>query len=284
MNSRTSRRIFIDDPSDREFKHRGYLVRPFLSPGEVRELRELFERERADMPPGGFHASIYTDDLSYRQAVDREVKRVFESRIGDFLHDYRICMGNFMVKEPGDPTSEMPLHQDWSFVDEPGFVAVHVWCALMDMTSENGCLAVVPGSHHLTDPMRAFADDCPFRETFPLLREKYLVEIPMLAGHAVFYDGSLVHGSRDNQTSVRRVAAQCISVPKEAPLSHYWRVSPTQIEKYEVRDEFFLRYRLHQPPSGVPSLGLVDYQVRQITPEEISDLDPYLESYDLSAK
>ncbi|MFO0947792.1 MAG: phytanoyl-CoA dioxygenase family protein [Planctomycetota bacterium] len=281
MNSRTSRRIFIDDETDREFKHRGYVVAlvPFAGRGAPIADR-LSERGNVSR----FHASIYTDDLSYRQAVNRDVKKVYESRLGDFLHQYRVCMGNFMVKEPSDPTSEMPLHQDWSFVDEPELVAVHVWCALVEMTSDNGCLAVVPGSHHLTDPMRAFADDCPFRETFPLLRDRYLVEIPMQPGQAVFYDGSLVHGSRDNQSKTRRVAAQCICVPQEAKLSHFWRVSPTQVEKYEVQDEFFLRYKLHHPPTGVPSVGRFDYQVKQLSPQEIETLDQFMENYDLSVR
>jgi ectoine hydroxylase-related dioxygenase (phytanoyl-CoA dioxygenase family) len=271
-----TRRAFISDAQEQEFRERGYvLLKNLLNEAERTELIDAFNQSR-NPNASGFHASLYTNDFDARKIVCPKVQAIMERALRGTLQDHRVCLGNVMCKEP-DETSEMPLHQDWSFVDEPEYASVHVWTALVDVDSTNGCLAVVPGSQHLSDPVRAFGDDVPFREVFPLLREKYLKELPMRAGDAVAYDGRLVHASRVNSTLRRRLAAQCIAVPREAVVSHCWRVSPTQVQMYYAPDDFFLRYVLHQAPEGLEPRRLIDYEVKQLTPEQVSALDVYVE-------
>lgn len=275
-SSKMTRQVFQDLALDAEFKDRGYVVYPsFLTLEDMATLRDIYAGQSSELK-AGFHASMYCDDIEYRRNTGLRIREIYNRRIASILHDYTALIGNFMVKEPEDPQSEMPLHQDWSFVAEPEMASVHVWCPLLDVGPENGCLAVVPGSHHLSDPVRAFADDCPFRETFDFIRERYLLELPLKAGDAVFYNGSVIHGSRSNTSSERRLAVQSITVPKEARVQFAWRVSPSQVELFDVDDEFFPRYQLHTPPQGVPSAGIIDYAVHQLTPDQVTAaLDPY---------
>lgn len=268
------RRAFVSDAHERDFDRVGYVIVPFLDAADVRALLDFYE-SRAITPVGGFHGSMYHNDLDYRHAVCHAVKNKLQERIEPYLIDHHVCLSNFMVKEPEDPTSEMPLHQDWSFVDEPEYRSVHVWAPIVDVDERNGCLAIVPGSQHLSDPVRAFADDTPFREGFPYLRERYLKELPMKAGQAILYDGRLVHGSRPNTTTERRLVAQGIAVPREATLSFSFRVSPTQVELFAVNDQFYLDYVLGERPRNVPSLGVVDYAARQLTTAELDTLASY---------
>ena len=176
--------ILRDPALDRLFRHQGYVVVPLLDQETVASL--LHDFEESETPNiGGFHGTMYHADREYRIRLGNIIKKAMEPNIEKVLIDYRPFLCNFMVKEPGEASSEMPLHQDWSFVREPEEVSVHIWCPLMDVNHENGCLAVVPGTHHLSDTIRAFADDCPFREQFPLLRDSYLRQLPMKAGEAV---------------------------------------------------------------------------------------------------
>jgi len=265
------RQVFKDPVLEQQFRHFGYVTVSLLDQDEVKSLLSRFEESQTPNI-GGFHGTIYHADQEYRKRLDQEIKKVIDPNVDRFLIDYRTLFCNFMIKEPGEASSEMPLHQDWSFVQEPEEVSVHIWCPLVDVNHDNGNLAVVPGSHHLSDTVRAFADDCPFREQFPALREFYLRELPMKAGEAVLFDGRLVHSSPPNVTDRRRVIAQSIGIPKNSPIYHSWRASPTEVDIYEVPEAFFFNYVLHQPPQNVPVWSRVEYSPRQLSAEEISQL------------
>ncbi|MBX9655107.1 phytanoyl-CoA dioxygenase family protein [bacterium] len=271
------RQIFKDAALDKQFRHQGYVVVPLLDDETVASLYKCFEDSQTPNI-GGFHGTMYHADRDYRIRLDGIIKEALEPNVDRILNNYRPFLCNFMIKEPGEASSEMPLHQDWSFVQEPEEVSVHIWCPLVDVNHENGNLAVVPGSHHLSDTVRAFADDCPFREQFPLLRESYLRELPMKAGEAVLFDGRLVHSSPPNVTNRRRVIAQSIGIPKDSPIYHSWRVSPTEVEIYEVPEVFFFDYILHQAPQNVPLWSRIEYAPRQLTADEVSKLSEYMES------
>ena len=63
----------------------------------------------------------------------------------------RIYGGTFMVKSHLD--SEMlPLHQDWSVVEEGQYSTLFVWCPLVDVSVRNGrfsrCREAIAGSAH----------------------------------------------------------------------------------------------------------------------------------------
>lgn len=251
-----------------ELAREGYAVRPLLSPAEVSAARDLYAR--LDQPvAGGFHATMYAPGIERRRFLYEHLRREVEPKLRDLLPAYRVCTTNFMVKEPGQADSEMRMHQDWSFVDETRFLAVHAWVPLVDVDRENGCLSVVAGSHLLGDPIRAQADACPLEELLPVLTGKYLDWIPMRAGEVFLYDGRLLHGSPPNRTSHPRVAFNCIQVPVEAELEHWIRVSPSEVEGFRVNDEFFWDYQLFERPRDVPSLGRRPYVVRQRTLDEV---------------
>ncbi|MBY0588272.1 phytanoyl-CoA dioxygenase family protein [bacterium] len=268
------RRIFHDDSLEREFRHAGYVVIPLLDDDTTAKLLEFFY---ATSPPNiaGFHGTMYHKDRDYRVRVDGMLRPALEQAVAKYLINYRCVMCNFMVKEPGEPASEMPLHLDWSFVKEPALRSVHIWCPLVNVDHENGNLAVTPGTHHLGDPVRAFADDIPFREQIELLRDRFTREIPMKAGMAVLFDGGLLHSSPPNMSADRRVTAQAIGIPIESPVYHSWRATPTQVETFQLPDEFFFDYVLHQRPQSIEPAEVIEYVARQLTADELAVLEKY---------
>ncbi|WP_373566141.1 phytanoyl-CoA dioxygenase family protein, partial [Salmonella enterica] len=91
------------------------------------------------------------------------------------------------MKKPGND-GHCYAHQDWSMVEEPRYTSVTVWCALMDMTPENGCLRALKGSHQIDNYVRG-------RNTYDYLHlssafiHKYLMQnIPMKAGEAIIFN------------------------------------------------------------------------------------------------
>ncbi len=262
------RKVFQDDQLDREFRERGYVILPLIDPAEAEALAVAYH-ELVPAPPQGFHCSMYRPEIDYRRAVYDRFQATFGPALARWLENYRICTANFMVKPPRDPEGAMRMHQDWSFVDEPDLVAVHVWCATSEVNQANGCMSVVAGSHWHGDPVRPHADDFPFREVLPLLVDRYLMPIPLRPGQAILYHGGLVHGSPFNGTDQVRIGASCITVPREAVIKHTIRLSPTEVETFAVSDEFFWTYELGERPRDVPSLGRHEYVVQQLSPEQV---------------
>ncbi len=49
----------------------------------------------------------------------------------------------------------MPIHQNWTFVDEDKFTSVSVWVPLCDVSRFNGTLEVVPKTHNTLTKYRS---------------------------------------------------------------------------------------------------------------------------------
>jgi ectoine hydroxylase-related dioxygenase (phytanoyl-CoA dioxygenase family) len=73
------------------------------------------------------------------------IVKQFEQEYNNVLADYKPIIANFIRKKTDG--GEVPLHQNWAFVEETKYTSVSIWCPLVDSTVENGTLQVVPGSH-----------------------------------------------------------------------------------------------------------------------------------------
>jgi ectoine hydroxylase-related dioxygenase (phytanoyl-CoA dioxygenase family) len=71
------------------------------------------------------------------------------------MYDAQVFTASYVVKEP-NPLSVVPVHQDWSFVDDEGeYCSTTCWIPLMDVNEENGALGIVTGSNNYYDVIRA---------------------------------------------------------------------------------------------------------------------------------
>ena len=95
----------------------------------------------------------------------------------------------------------MSWHQDVGVLTEEADAAtiLSCWIAVTDATVENGCLQVIPGSHH-----RDLVDHCPtgydlgIPDRLLALAEAW--PLPMSAGSVLIFGQQLVHASLDNVT------------------------------------------------------------------------------------
>lgn len=272
--------IFHDTALDAQFERDGYVRVPMLNADEIAALREAF-RQVGD-PQAGFFCSVQGLTGQARQFIYERIAAVMRPHVARVLRDYRLCLGSFMSKAAADPNSRLAMHQDWSFASEPERRAVHFWAPLADVGLDNGCLAVVPGSHKLALPLRSYADQTRFAGVLPLLVEKYTVELPMPAGDVILFDGGLVHGSRPNHLSEVRVAVSAISVPAADRVTHCYLRSPDELELFDVPDEFFWSYQIGERPTGVPCVATVPFATHPLRDEDIRS-SPYLRPVEQTA-
>lgn len=271
------RNIFRDPIVQKEYERTGYAVVPLLSPEEVSSLQRLYDDLQVELQ-SAFYTSLWSQNLAYRQRVHEAITRVMEARLEPVLCDYRICLGNFAVKGSGGiEESRVPMHQDWTVVDETRFTGLTVWCPLIDVNPVNGCLGIVAGSYRFVENIRpnAVLDTyfSPYIDVDKLLWEKYLSLIPVHAGTAIIYNSRTVHASHPNRGDKIRVAAVGVAVPREAQLLHYFRHGPNRVEAFLVNDDFYWKdVELGKPPTAARSIGEFTIPYEQVTPEQVATM------------
>jgi phytanoyl-CoA hydroxylase len=118
----------------------------------------------------------------------------------------------FFYGKPGTPGFQP--HQDSKFVNAPPGKFASVWIALTDVSRENGCLYVYPGTcrEHLLEVEEVAAEETMLQDMNALrlrciVPDKYKpVDMAMEKGSAVFFDGHTVHGSHRNVSERHRYA------------------------------------------------------------------------------
>lgn len=250
--------VFKDKDIQQLLVTNGYAVVPVLDETDIAALREYYNSvERTEAK--GTHVTMFNPSYEYRCAVDKQIKHVCAAKIAAMLNDYRALYANYMIKESG-PEGEFPVHQDWTYVDESKFVSIAFWIPLQDVNEDNGALHVVKGSHKFITKLRGPYVHEPFQKLSDVIKEKYAEPIKLKAGEALVWDHRLIHFSKPNKTNVPRIAVTLIMVPDAASVVHCYAVPEsmgTQVQKYEVDTDFYMRYVIGQAPVGVNLLETV---------------------------
>ncbi len=113
------------------------------------------------------------------------------------------CMQSMLfVKKSGKPGQAW--HQDEHFIPTRDRSLTGVWIALDDATIENGCLWVIPGSHHagvlypVRPPTSEEYDGAPESFDYPHSSDE-AVPVEVSRGSVVFFHGYLLHSSLKNR-------------------------------------------------------------------------------------
>jgi len=243
------------------FERDGYVVVDFFDDSEVCRLLEIWESLPGDLGGVPFSNTIMSRDVEYRQKVHEQVAGVFHKATDALLDQYRICLCSFNAKQSQDEGGVVQLHQDWTFVDESRYQAIGIWCPLVEVGKENGCLCVVPGSHRLNSRPRGFYEPFPYNELLPRLERDYLVQIPMKAGQAFAYTQTLFHSSPPNRSDRLRLAAGALAIPDKSKLRFLIRdrqENPQQLTVYQVADDFYRNYLFGSRPDDSLRAGVVE--------------------------
>jgi hypothetical protein len=248
---------FPDPARQQAFERDGVVVVPLLGPDEVRSLRDEIERLLPHTATG-FTGNHQGDTPEVRRACSDAVRRHVEPAAARLLPGHEFHATAVFVKPPTE-TTEKPLHQHWTFVDEERFTSGLVWVALDDTDRRNGGLHVVLGSHRLRTGVRGTPDLHPpmdGTEAGAVIYEDYLTPMDLPAGTAAVMDDRLLHGSTPNRSGAARVAVGLAFRPAGAPLHHYHLDPEEGLLRFTVTPEFFQEHDWPRRPDGPWVLGV----------------------------
>ena len=112
------------------------------------------------------------------------------------------------IKEP-DSSAYVSWHQDATYMGLTPHTYVTAWLALTESTENNGCVAMVSGSHHsgVKRHVDTYAEDNILArgQSVNNVEEDNAVNIELRPGQMSLHHPQLVHGSRPNRSGGRRV-------------------------------------------------------------------------------
>ncbi len=210
--------------------HRDGQVTPHwrLSSSRLAELRDALDRLIKARPnvrpdfialphvPWKIPESIPLAREFFEFVTDPELLDVVEQLIGPDI----ILWASAMFCKPATTGLEVPWHQDGQYWPIRPRATVTVWIALDEVTVENGCMRVIPGSHRAGD----FAHEVSDREDLvlsnvlndPRLNLNAVRNIELDTGQCSLHDVNIVHGSPPNRSGKRRAGYAVRYMPASA--------------------------------------------------------------------
>lgn len=246
----------------------GYVVIPFLSPAEVRELHEFFYASHNSIPDG-MYATSHSTDFAFRQKMNEKIKATCQRAMAGVFENAVALGGTFMTKSKGEKGSLKP-HQDWSIVDEDVFCSYNVWIPLVDVDENNGTIQILPRSHRFIKNIRGLNISDSFEKVNAELWQ-YLKPVRMKAGDALVYDHRLIHASGINISDTPRLVIVYGVIPQSAEMRFYYG-HDKHIEIYNCTPEFFFSADISAGPGNLPFLGAVPDDNPVVNAKELASL------------
>ncbi len=263
--------IFKSEELAQEIHKEGYAVVDFISEVDIKVLADLYAKDH-NIPgsDGGMFYSLYSHDLAYRERVFSSVSSVLQPYLNRYFENYKEMIHSYIVKLPG-PKSQFFIHQDTTGLDEFKYSPLSVWLPLDDVTEENGCICLVPKSHHFFGPYRGISFPSEFDEIKDIVA-KYLIPIRLKKGQALIFDPRVIHNSLSNVSNMPRIVSLTGLFPKEASFVHcYTDMSKNEkeIEFYKQDDDFLLKYpyllvNCTERPTSGEVIKKIPYSIQQM--------------------
>lgn len=279
------RKVFNSPELQKEFDKNGYVQVPFISPEKVEKLKNLFvetlpqsggqirpeDVDTAGVTEINYDFTFIDKNPDYKRLVFDIITKEFAPEVEKLLADYKPIIANYIRKKP-EGGGEVPVHQNWAFVEERKYTSVSIWCPLVDSCRENGTLEVVPGSHKRFGEFRGPMIPWELESIKPQLIEKYLQPLDTKAGDAVILDDSIVHYSRPNKTPGLRIAIQLILIPSEVRSVHYHLdyQKPDEIKVWEVDHDFYMQFNPWMKATGVKTIATLPYIPKPVSLKEFA--------------
>lgn len=259
--------LFKNEKLQKQFDLYGYVVIPFLNPSQVNELRDFFFATHPKIP-AGFYSSSFNTDTNHKQQINAKIEEVLNEQVSAHFNSIKKLGSCFLNKQP-DAASEMPIHQDWTVVDEPRFDSVTIWIPLQDVDETNGAVQVIDGSHRFSAALRAPSLPDPFKNIQHEIRSD-LKLLKMKAGEAFIFSHALLHASPANRSNESRIVVTYGLIDTNAQLMFYHKNEQEKVEQYYVDEDFFQRYntQIGERPKFGSLQKTFDYEPHFVTTKE----------------
>ncbi len=212
--------IFLDPAKELQFEKEGYCTMPgFLNENQLNEIEKLYH-ELGLVSLHEIYSNIKDKDTQFNEKIDKSLVQIYSPSLARNFVNYKPGGGAFLIKGTGE-TSVSSLHQDWNVVDESKFQSMCVFCPLVDVDENNGCLQIVSSTHKWFNSLRSFNMPSLFVNFEDV--KKLLRSVPAKRGDAVVFAHNVFHGSFPNFTNQIRPATSVSILSKDAELIHYYK-------------------------------------------------------------
>ncbi len=222
----------------RRYHEQGYAIGGQLLDGEElaclrREMEGLIASLPAGQRPENIPSAHYDNSYFRDLFLSPKLVDVAEQILGP---DIDLFTSYIISKRPGDGLA-VDWHQDGAFFPISPVATFTLWLAVDDVDVANGCMRVVPGSHH-TRQIIPHNVDTTSGTTLPLsltgidLRRARNVELK--AGQYSVHDPFILHGSQANRSTRRRCGITIKYIPSHVTIDRDY-VSPSGFDWHHVR-------------------------------------------------
>ena len=248
------RNLFHDSEKYDQFEVDGYVTIDLFTDNELDHISSIFHHYFPTTPPA-FFSSSYLSDFKLKLEISQKIEAIMVPKLEQHFKDFR-CIGAAFLSKAADEHSTLPMHQDWTIVDETKYLAANIWTPITSPSNTNGTLEVLPGSHKTFRTLRA--PTVPFSGNN--LRDEikpHLVSLYPKRGEAVILDQALVHYSSMNRSKEPRLAFTTGLISQNAALHfHYWDKTTGELEKFAMEDDFLFRWKkFHEDIFKRPTFG-----------------------------
>lgn len=242
-----------------------YIFRNVIDADLLAELNahaEWLIQRYPDVRPEKLVNSLMLEDAFWtRLATDERLVDIAEIFLGPNL---ALFASQYVCKPPHDGQVVL-WHQDGAYWKLAPMEALTLWVAVDPSTTENGCLRVLPGSHHLAlqefviradvPNMLSSSMDTAFIENS--LETDKAVDLILAPGDISIHHSHLVHSSEPNTSSQRRCGVAASYMPTSTRITaENLKVRPILVRGKAVPG--INEYRtcpLYEPEKSIPFKG-----------------------------
>jgi len=241
-----------------------------FSADEVAEIRAELEAAEAGYPeilsgPGRNNAHYVLPVLD-RISHDSRILDAVEDLVGP---DIMVAGTTLFIKEP-ETSGFISWHQDARYIGLEPHDWVTAWLAISDVTEENGCMRMVPGSHKapLIEHVDTYGEDNLLTrgQTVPDVDEDATVAVPLKPGQLSLHHPRVVHGSGPNRSDERRIgfAIQSYITPAvDQVIGKIWVQQARGVDDYGYH-EFAARPTDSMRPSDIAFRDMTNDKLAEI--------------------
>lgn len=276
------RPVFNDIEHQKEFDKKGYVKIQLFNQEEIQALNDFYrslkpnDRFNTQEKNVKYHFSFLDTNKEYKNMVFDQLSAKFQPKMDVILQNYEPLVINFVQKEPG--MGEVPIHQNWNFVDETKYVSLSIWCPLVNVAEVNGTLEVIEGTHNIfRNILRSPSIPWFFNGYEKHLIKNYCKPIEVKTGEVLFFDDSIIHYSKPNNGTYNRLVIQVIAKPKEVQAKHYYmnkKLLGFEMEEMDVDKNFFLNFKYHitDKPEGAIQVQKIKYKKPRISKSDFDKI------------
>ena len=211
-----------------------------IEPNYLKNLKSVFEQNHSiNDDQGSMFYSVYSQNIPYRKKINKEIEDILKPVYNRLFTDYKTVLNSFIIKTPGEG-SEFQPHQDSTGLDESIYSPLSVWIPLDGVDESNGCIFLIPKSHHLAPIYRGIT----LRPNFENIKneiKQFFKPIKLEKGEMLLFDNRMIHTSSMNRSNKQRVVVMSGIFPQSAQLiSCYQEPGSDFMDVYSQKDDFLI--------------------------------------------